>query len=109
MWKKTWTWRRLLRQAVRRADSRALANTGMRMEISSAMMPMTTSNSTSVKACAPRTGKGGDACGSRGLIMVSILPAGHGTTYSCGEEQRERIPDGHRAVRMGLAFSVDGR
>src|SRR3954449_557762 len=43
------SWRRLLRHCVRFAASRALASVGSRIEISSAMMPMTTSNSTSVK------------------------------------------------------------
>src|SRR5687768_17553926 len=42
--------RRFDRQAVRWACSRALRSVGMRMPIRMAMMPMTTSNSTSVKA-----------------------------------------------------------
>jgi hypothetical protein len=40
----------LLEHATPAACSRALRRTGMRMEISSAMMPITTSSSTSVKA-----------------------------------------------------------
>src|SRR2546430_1901065 len=41
--------RKLLRHAARRDDSRALLSDGSRMPMRTAMMPMTTSNSTSVK------------------------------------------------------------
>src|SRR4051794_19517826 len=44
------SWRRLLMHAVRLALSRALPSAGSRMPISTAMMPMTTSSSTSVNA-----------------------------------------------------------
>src|SRR5204862_596761 len=43
-----WTWRRLLRQAARRAASRDLERVGSKMAIRTAMMPMTTRSSTSV-------------------------------------------------------------
>src|SRR5438105_3224313 len=53
-------WRRLLRHCVRLADSLARVSAGSRMEISNAMMPMTTSSSTSVKAArAGRAGRDG--------------------------------------------------
>src|SRR5215213_5416879 len=41
--------RRLLKHCVRLADSRALLSVGSRMPINTAMMPMTTRSSTSVK------------------------------------------------------------
>src|SRR5437667_12383756 len=44
------SWRMLLAHCVSAAVLRALASTGSRMEISSAMMPMTTSNSTRVRS-----------------------------------------------------------
>src|SRR4051794_15396699 len=50
MLRKIEIWRRLLRHCVLLADSRALLSVGSRIEISTAMMPITTSNSTSVKA-----------------------------------------------------------
>src|SRR4051812_45438573 len=43
-------WRRLLRHCVRLALSRALFRLGRRIEISTAMMPITTRSSTSVNA-----------------------------------------------------------
>jgi hypothetical protein len=44
-----WTDRRLLRQAVRLAASRASWRLGSRIEMSKAMIPITTSSSTKVK------------------------------------------------------------
>src|SRR5262245_41537722 len=80
--------RRLLRHWVRFADSRARLNVGRRIEISTAMMPMTTSNSTKVKAKRRRgegdssamqtSGKPRDACPrphDRDLLKDEQIPS----------------------------------
>jgi hypothetical protein len=50
IWLAVASWRQLLRHLVRVACSRALPSVGSSSEISTAMMPITTSSSTSVKA-----------------------------------------------------------
>ena len=76
-------WRRFDRHNVARAAARARFRLGSRMLISSAMMPMTTSNSTRVNARERRPTKTGwpRQCVQRGLrVIPNLLNRGPGGT-----------------------------
>src|SRR5687768_2264894 len=90
----------LLRHLMSRADSRALPRDGSRIEISSAMIPITTRSPTSVNAGRQREGKGEPEVGRNGRSM-GRTPCGWDT-----QGRRASLATPYRSDLQPVRFAV---